>query len=135
MTDGNQQGCIYRLRDDGIHEFSFTGQGERSVDEFFQQLEQVLAESNPATPLLRYLVRLPLAQGQAPLSELAKRFRKLDVALPKRPNGRTAILHKSDLLLTLMNTVIGALAPQRDKTMFFKHEREEEAITWLLSES
>lgn len=132
MTDESKRGCIYRLRDDGIHEFSFTGEGDHSVDEFFEQLEQVLAETDPQTPLLRYLVRLPTVQGKAPLTELAKRFRKLDVALPKRPNGRTAILHQGDLLLTLMNTVISALAPQRDKTQFFKHEREADAITWLL---
>jgi len=128
-------GCWYQLRPDGIHEFTFTGQGDNPTDEFFDQLTQVLADADPQTPVLRYLVRLPLVKGQAPLSELARRFRKLEVALPKRPPGRTAILHQGDLLLTLMNTVIQSLAPDRDKTRFFKHEAEDEAIAWLLNEA
>jgi hypothetical protein len=127
-------GCIYQLRSDGIHEFTFTGEGDTASDEFFDQLSRILAEADPATPVLRYLVRLSQVKTQVSLSELAKRFRKLEIALPKRPPGRTAILHQGDLLLTLMNTVIQALAPERDKTRFFKHQEEAEAIAWLLAE-
>lgn len=127
-------GCLYRLRPDGIHEFTFTGEGARGGDEFFEQLTQVLATADPATPVLRYLIRLSQVNNPVPLSELVKRFRQLEVSLPKRPAGRTAILHQGDLLLTLMNAVIQALAPQRDKTRFFHQEEEAEAIAWLLSE-
>lgn len=126
-------GCLYEYTEDNIHQFTFTGKSERALDEFFEQLTDVLTKADPHTPVLRYLVNLSDANGQAPINELVKRFRRLEVALPQRPPGRTAIVYRGELLLTLMNTLIGTLAPQRDKTRFFKTHECDKARAWVLS--
>jgi hypothetical protein len=102
------------------------------MDEFFEQLTHILTSASPDTPVLRYIVNLSTDDGQANVNELVRRFRRLEVALPQRPPGRTAILHNGNLLLTLMGTLVNTLAPQRDKTNFFRRDQYEEALAWVL---
>ncbi len=104
------------------------------MDEFFDALTTILTTAPPDTLVLRYIVRLADSGSQTAVNELVKRFRKLEIALPQRPRGRTVILHKGDVMLTLMNTFLGVLAPQRDKTRFFKYTQLPEAIRWVLSD-
>lgn len=132
LPSDDARGCIYELLPQGVHVFSFTGK-QTGMDEFFEQLTNILTSAPPDTPVLRYIVSLATDDGQANVNELVRRFRRLEVALPQRPPGRTAILHNGNLLLTLMGTLVNTLAPQRDQTRFFKREQYDDALAWVLA--
>lgn len=131
-------GLRYEHRSDGIHEFVFTGDDadNSGLDHFFEVLRDLL-ERTPPNETLRYIVDASQGKQQLrpPIAELVRRFRKLEAQLPERAAGRTALLHDGSVLLTLANTIIDTLAPDKDKTRFFTVDRREQAIRWLLSEA
>lgn len=130
----DEQGCIYLQHENGIHEFIFTGEG--GLDKFFDILVKIISEA-PTDSTLRYIVdnSRTIPGGKSTMSELVKRFQKLERRFPERARGRTAILHGPNLLLNFANTFISALAPGQDKTRFFRVEKRDEAIEWLLSDT
>ncbi len=125
--------CLYHLREDGIHEFTFRTSSKVAIDQFFQQLERILSET-PHTETLRYLVDVTGGDRQVSLVTMAQRFRRLEAQLPHRARGRTAILHRSGAPLSFIDGFIRALAPSRDVTRFFPIQEREAAVAWLLSE-
>jgi hypothetical protein len=126
-------GLIYTYREDGIHEFAFTGD-DTGLDHFFDILKNLL-ENTPADKVLRYLVDATNSSGRSSMTELIRRFRKLEAQLPVRAAGRTAIIHDGSLLLTLANTFVDTLAPDKDKTRFFVKTKRHYAIKWLLEQA
>ncbi len=123
-------GVRYIQRDDAIYEFVFTGKSDNALDHFFEILRQLLKESDP-DEVYCYLVDVTRSAGQAPMSDLVKRFRRLQIEIPERAAGRTAIVHDGSIMLTLVNTFLDTLAPAQDKARFFKQNERERAITWL----
>lgn len=136
MSTQAEKGCLYTLHDNGVHEFVFTGKGETGVDEFFEQLEAILRDT-PTDETLRYIVDSTQAGGKSPMSELVRRFRKLEARIPQttRAAGRTAIIHDGSVLLTLANTFVNTLAPGKDKTRFFTDKERDSAWQWVLADS
>lgn len=125
----NGQGCIYTYREDGIHEFVFTGE-DGGVDTFFALLEEILRTA-PKDRTLRYIIDISGSQGKAPMRELLQRFRRLEANIPERAPGRTAIVHNPSLFASLADTLVGTFAPGEDKTRFFPQARRAEALAWL----
>jgi hypothetical protein len=125
--------CAYTLRADGIHEFQFLASSKAAIDDFFQILEDILLAA-PHTDTLRYLVDITGGDREVSLVAMTQRFRRLETQLQHRARGRTAILHKPNLLIRFADEFIRALAPSRDVTRFFPIEKRDEAIAWLLSE-
>lgn len=125
-----REGVIYTLLDGDIHEFVFTGQGDKGLDEFFELLVDLLKKT-PSDATLRYLVDATKSKGRGSMNELVRRFRKLESQFPIRAAGRTAILHDGSLLLTLANTFVDTLAPNKDKSHFFEKSKREDALKWL----
>ncbi len=132
--DRSTTGCTYALLPNGVHTFTFTGRSPTALDEFFAILTELLATADPRTPVLRYIVDVTDASGQAPINEMVRRFQRLETALPQRPRGRTAIIHQGNIFLTLANTLISTLAPAGDKTRFFTLQEREEAMRWVLGD-
>ncbi len=127
------RGCIYQQLDNGIHEFVFTGEGDTGLDEMFAVLEVIMGNSTP-DDTLRYIVDSTRSRDDTSLKRMVGRFRDLQQKVPLRGKGRTAILHKGGLLVTLGDMMISALAPKEDKTRFFKPDERDKAIEWLLSQ-
>ena len=123
-------GVNYIQRDDAIHEFVFTGESDDALDHFFEILRQLLKEST-SDDIYCYLVDVTRSAGQAPMSDLVKRFRRLQIDIPERAAGRTAIVHDGSIMLTLANTFLDTLAPAQDKARFFRQNERERAIQWL----
>jgi hypothetical protein len=67
------------------------------------------------------------------MSDLVKRFRRLQIDIPQRAAGRTAIVHDGSIMLTLVNTFLDTLAPAQDKARFFNQTERDRAIHWLKS--
>lgn len=135
MTDNNRierEGITYTHLEDDIHEFVFTGDSEKGLDEFFELLADLLKKT-PSDATLRYIVDATKTKGRGSMNELVRRFRKLEAQFPMRAAGRTAILHDGSLLLTLANTFVDTLAPNKDRTHFFEKSKREAAIEWLKS--
>lgn len=126
------KGCTYEVLPSGIHVFTFTGKSPTALDEFFVILTNLLATTDPSVQVLRYIVDVTDASGQAPINEMVRRFQRLETALPQRPRGRTAIIHQGNVFLSLANTLLGALAPAGDVTRFFNATEREQAMRWLL---
>ena len=78
MTETKTVGCTYELTEQGVHKFTFTGKGDKGLDEFFELVKPILQNSNPEMTL-RYIVDTTQGQGKVSMVELAKRFRKLEV--------------------------------------------------------
>ena len=125
-----KEGLIYTILEGDIHEFVFTGVGDKGLDDFFDILKDLLKRTPPDTTL-RYLVDATKNRGQGAMNQLVRRFRKLEAQIPIRAAGRTAILHDGSLLLTLANTFVDTLAPSKDKSHFFVKSKRDEAIIWL----
>lgn len=130
QTRIEKEGVIYTVLEGDIHEFVFTGVGDKGQDEFFEILKDLLKRTPPENTL-RYLVDATKNKGRGSMNELVRRFRKLEAQMPIRAAGRTAILHEGNLLLTLANTFVDTLAPSKDKSHFFEKSKRDEAIKWL----
>ncbi len=137
--------CHYEWMPEGVHSFYFSPDGRSGLDDFFARLTEILANAPAHTRRLRYLVDVSDAgEGEAPFHELVRRFRELEIALPQRPPGRTALIVANSrllsvpaklyiaILLSLANALIATLAPQKDRTRFFSPERREAALEWVL---
>lgn len=129
----DQQGCAYRLLDNGIHEFVFLDNGKEAVDQFFHLLENILRGTSH-NETAHYIVDIAHATREVSLVGLTQRFRRLEAQFPHRARGRTVVLHKPGFMLTFIDGFIRALAPSRDATRFFPINQRDEAIRWLLSE-
>lgn len=127
------RGCLYQQLDNGIHEFVFTGEGNTGLDEMFDVLEGIMGNSTPDDTLC-YIVDSTRSKSDTSLKRMVGRFRDLQLKVPLRGKGRTAILHQGGLMVTLGEMMISALAPKEDKTRFFKPQDRDKAIEWLLSQ-
>lgn len=126
-------GCQYSLLDNGIHKFVFTGIGKTGLDDLFEYLHELWSQHS-SDETLRYIVDTTQSNGQASMVQLLRRFQQLDKSLTDRPNGRTAIIHNPDALVTLADSFVRTFAPKRDKSRFFQNGEEEKAIQWLLEQ-
>ncbi|MEZ4668931.1 MAG: hypothetical protein R3E39_13575 [Anaerolineae bacterium] len=128
------KGCEYSQIENGIHLFVFHDASKVVIDEFFQQLEQILAGSDK-NDIARYIIDITQS-GEQEVSLVAntQRFRRLETLYPNRARGRTVILHKPGLKYSFIDAFIRALAPNRDITRFFEVAKRDEAIQWLLSQ-
>ncbi len=126
-------GCQYSLLDNGIHKFVFTGIGETGLDDLFEYLHELWSQHS-SDETLRYIVDTTQSNGQASMVQLLRRFQQLDKSITDRPNGRTAIIHNPDGLVTLADSFVRTFAPKRDKSRFFQNGEEEKAIQWLLEQ-
>ncbi len=133
MEAETRPGCEYTQLNNGIHQFVFFRPSKEAIDGFFHDLEHIL-ETTPGTETARYVLDIVHSEGEISLVANVQRFRKLEVAHPRRARGRTVILHKPGLAFAFMDGFIRALAPSRDKTRFFPIDRREEALVWLMSE-
>ncbi len=133
MTETRTIGCVYELTEQGIHKFTFTGKGEKGLDEFFELVKPVLQDSGPEMTL-RYIVDTTQGKGKVSMVELAKRFRKLEIEVGPRGKGRTAIIHSRNIFLSMANMFISNFAPNQDQTKFFKDDELDEATAWVLSD-
>lgn len=129
MTADTQsdRGLLYEISSEGVHIFKFVGEG--GIDHFFEIVEDILSTS-PTETTLRYIVQLDESNNTG-MRDLVRRFGKLQAKIPIRAPGRTAIVHKGDVFLMLANTFLN-LAPNQDKSQFFKHEEYHKAMTWVL---
>lgn len=123
--------CTYTYLENGIHQFIFMDSSRDALDEFFHQLEQVFGQTTGAA-LNRYIVDITGGDREVSIVSMTTRFRRLETQFPNRPPGRTALLIKNGLLLSVIDGIIRALAPQRDETRFFGVDKRDEAIQWLL---
>lgn len=125
--------CHYEWMPEGVHSFHFSADGRSGLDDFFARLTEILANAPAHTHRLRYLVDVSGAgEGEVPFHELVRRFRELEIALPQRPPGRTALIVANSRLLSLANALIATLAPQKDRTRFFSPQRRASALEWVL---
>lgn len=132
QTHTTMTGCKYHYLPQGIHEFVFTGEGNTGMDEFFAKLEEILT-TTPHDQTLRYIVDTTHSKGQASIREMISRFKKLEAKITRRARGRTAILHTTNVLVSLADLMISTFAPGQDKTRFFNIDQRDDAIKWLLN--
>ena len=130
MNRIEKPGIIYTHRDDDVHEFIFTGESEQSLDNFFNILKDLLSVTPPEATL-RYLVDATTSTGRGAMTELIRRFRKLEVLFPVRATGRTAILHDDSIMLTLSNTLLDTFTPGNDRAHLFRRTEKHRAEQWL----
>ena len=114
-----QVGCKYSQLDNDIHKFEFTGVGTTGLDELFGYL-QALWSLHSSDETLRYIVDTTNSNGQASMVQLLRRFQELDRNMSDRPNGRTAIVHNPDALVSLADSFVRTFAPKRDRSRFLK---------------
>lgn len=130
----NKPRCEYTRLENGVHQFIFYESSKEAIDDFFRDLEHILVET-PHTETARYLIDITQGNREISLTTLVQRFRRLETHIPHRPRGRSAILHKPGLVLSVIDSFIRALAPSRDMTRFFPVERRADALAWLLAEA
>jgi len=119
--------------ENGIHHFTL-GNSNYSLDEFFTKVEE-LFKNEAGNEILKYYVDATSNEnGRTNMSDLIKRFRRLEVKYPNRPSGRTVLIHHPNALITIGSTIIDTFAPNRDKTKLFAKGKEHEAMTWLINE-
>ncbi len=128
------QGCTYTHLENGVHEFVFQDADKASVDFFFNTLADIL-RTTPNTGTARYILDVTQSARDISLSGMVQRFRKLDVQIPVRARGRTAVLHNPGLTYSFIDGLVRALAPGKDKTRFFPVDRRDDAIAWVLSDN
>lgn len=131
FTQQKQVGCQYTVLENGIHKFVFTGVGTTGLDELFGHLKALWAQHS-SNETLRYIVDTTNSNGQASMVQLLRRFQELDRSMSDRPNGRTAIIHNPDGLVSLADSFVRTFAPKRDRSRFFENGQEEKAVQWLL---
>jgi hypothetical protein len=135
MTEMGQAGCEYALLENGVHQFTFTKADKPAIDEFFRQVERILA-STPPESIGRHLIDVSQNSGESVVSLAGgvQRFRRLETQLPHRAPGRTVILHKPGVIYSFVDNLIRVLAPKKDVTRFFPAEEREAAMAWLLKD-
>jgi hypothetical protein len=124
--------CVYRRLENGIHQFEFQESSKPAIDEFFGRLERILIET-PHTETNRYLIDVTGGDREVSIVSMSQRFRRLEAQFPHRARGRSAILHKPNVIISFFDNFIRALAPTGDITRFFTVDQRDEAIRWLLS--
>lgn len=129
----NKPRCEYIHLENGVHQFVFYESSKQAIDDFFRDLEHILV-STPHTETARYLIDITQGSREISLTTLVQRFRRLETHFPHRARGRSAILHKPGLMLSVIDSFIRTLAPSRDMTRFFPVERRDDALAWLLAE-
>ncbi|RMG81078.1 MAG: hypothetical protein D6712_16975 [Chloroflexi bacterium] len=125
-------GMTYTLWENGIHEFAFNPETDGEGDYFFPLLTDILRNTDPEGVNL-YIIDSRHAEGNVSMRNLVRRFRQLDVQIPHRAAGRTAVLQPPSLMVQLADLLVSTLAPGKDKTRFFGDKRDE-AVAWLLEE-
>src|SRR4051812_24982839 len=104
-------GCEYTVTQQGIHQFIFREPSKDAIDDFFRKLEHIFTTTS-SEGTNRYIVDITQA-GEKVVSLVAnvQRFRRLETLYPKRPRGRTVILHRPGLAYSFIDSFIRAIAP------------------------
>lgn len=121
--------CIYHLRQDGIHEFTFTKASRQAIDEWVEHANGIYANVTEQDHL-KFLIDLR-ESGVMPLPYLSQRGRAWVNSLKIHPQVNMAILHKGDVLLSLSNALIRNLRLGHLHVHWFHSDKYQAAITWL----
>jgi hypothetical protein len=121
--------CIYTRLDNGIHELTFYESSRMAVDEMVSHMSNILKTTPEDAPATCYMVDNSKADV-IPINYLRIGIKDLSAQRPSnREPGRLAVIYDG-AMGGLVNTVL-TLA-MKNKFRFFKPEKRDEAIAWLL---
>ncbi len=119
------------LLENGIYQFVFKEATTRAVDEWIAQAETVI-ENTPSGETIRALYD-NTKTGMLPMNYALRRANETMRKYPNRPPTRVAFLYMRGFLLSLAEAFVGMLR-SRDTVRFFRADRRDEAIAWLLKD-
>ena len=131
MTQNSSDYSKYRLREDGVHEFTFTGDERHAVDMFIDQLHDVYADASKDNHIHLLLDARELDAGP-PVRYLARKIQPFFDKFPNRPTGSMAILTERGSFLTILNNFLKLFSRNNDRFRFFRGDEKDKAIDWLL---
>jgi hypothetical protein len=137
MTEVVKKRCIHRHLENGIHEFVFTESSRAAVDEWMSLLEQIYEQYADQTPELVRMSLIDVRQsGTLPLNYFFKSWQDWNRKhpAPTDTKGRVAGLHNvNEFVVGLVQSFANLFSPDT-KVSFFKGDKREDAIAWLLKE-
>ena len=128
----NSPAVTHQLLENGIHEFHFLHNGRRVADEYVVFLAEMTRSYEPGT-MLRLIINMS-ENGIPPVTYLSRRIKETLDELPHRLPSRTAMIHDSHSMVTILADAAVRLmaSAQIDKVRFFTQSHREEAIAWVL---
>jgi hypothetical protein len=124
--------CIHSILPNGAHRFEFRQSTQRAVDEWLAGLEAIALKLPPGTTF-RYIVDYRLDEPP-PIAYAALRIRHRISAHSDHCAARVAFVYASTPLVTLLQGVARMLRPPRTTVRFFRDDRYEDALVWLLND-
>lgn len=122
---------IYRCRENGIHEMSWYGSGEPVLEAWSAKLGDLYMNATPDETLC-FLYRL-VNIGVPSMMSIVDHSRKIQARHPMKPNTRSAVLHESHLVASVVyNLATWLNRSDSDTTRFFLMRNENKAVEWLL---
>lgn len=119
--------CIYQHVENDIHLFTFNESSSVAVDYFFDVLDRVYQNVNDES-IVRVLMDVRQS-GFMPLSYAFRQGRQWMNKLPSHPKAYIAVVHKENLLLSLMEMSFKSMRLGHLTTASFKEL--EPALQWL----
>jgi len=123
----------YVHHDNGIDEFILKVPCREAVDDWVRQLDPLI-ERTPSDGMIRQLIDLSL--GMPSLSYTLQKLRSLLARHPDYRLQRLAILHTTSLIPQLVGALLPLLRLEHVlRVRYFKSDRRDEAIEWLLADN
>jgi hypothetical protein len=121
---------IYRRRENGIHEMNWYGSDEQVLEAWSAKLGDLYMDAMTDETLC-FLYRL-VNIGVPSMMSIVSHSRKIQADHPMKPNTRSAVLHESHLVASVVyNLATWLNHSDRDTTRFFLMRNEDKAIRWL----
>jgi hypothetical protein len=123
--------CLYSTVPNGAHRFEFRQSTQQAVDEWLAAMDAIALQLPPEATF-RYILDYRLDEPP-PIAYAALRIRYWIATHPADYCAvRVAFVYASTPLVTLLVGVVRMLRPPRTTVRFFRDDRYDEAVAWLL---
>ena len=128
MNTSTQLHCVYECLDNNIHQFTIVKATRQAVDDYLQQLNDILV----ADQINRILVDIRL-DGMPPMRYAIRKGMQQFAGYEKVPTMRVAFLYEEGTKVAIGEALLSLLRLNSTRRAF-KGKHREEAIRWLLKE-
>lgn len=128
MVDTVTSKCVYRVLDNGVHEFVMTESSRAAVDALIVAMEQMAATVpfGAAVPLL-----MDTSVGLQPLGYIFPRLRDFVKKYPRpEKQSKLALIFSSSALLSATDVMMRSFFPTL-RVRFYRPEERDAALKWL----
>lgn len=130
MIEQTTSRCIYRVLDNGIHEFVLLEFSRAGVDDFVSAVEAMNTALPPEIP--RPLL-VDSRGGVQPLSYLFARLRSIPQGEGAHGRSRLALLIETGMMVTIISGMVRIFP--RLNVRFFQPDQRQAALDWLVSKT